>query len=150
MAGQSLPWYCHGNREEKVPGPSVAYVGEIKKIYILSLRPWLFITFLYVLRCRITVSGIFVTYGYVIDCVKVKVKVKYTLVQALRLCTGRAAHRGSGGIALPLLDHCTRRGWGVSVTTRPPFTPGKHISILYVHSAMGGGAVRENQWRSVQ
>jgi hypothetical protein len=28
------------------------------------------------------------------------VKVKCTLVQALRLCTGRTAHRGSRGIAL--------------------------------------------------
>jgi len=39
-----------------------------------------------------------------------KVKVKYTLVQALRLCTGRTAHRGSRGIALLFLDHGTRRG----------------------------------------
>ena len=31
-----------------------------------------------------------------------KVKVKCTLVQALRLCTGRTAHRGSRGIALLL------------------------------------------------
>jgi hypothetical protein len=30
----------------------------------------------------------------------VKVKVNCTLVQALRLCTGRTAHRGSRGIAL--------------------------------------------------
>jgi hypothetical protein len=30
----------------------------------------------------------------------IKVKVKCTLVQALRLCTGRTAHRGSRGIAL--------------------------------------------------
>ena len=37
-------------------------------------------------------------------------KVKVTLVQALRLCTGRTAHRGSGGIALPFRDHGTRRG----------------------------------------
>jgi hypothetical protein len=37
-------------------------------------------------------------------------KVKCTLVQALRLCTGRTAHRGSRGIALLLLDHGTRRG----------------------------------------
>ena len=37
-------------------------------------------------------------------------KVKVTLVQALRLCTGRTAHRGSRGIALPSLDHGTRRG----------------------------------------
>ena len=36
-------------------------------------------------------------------------KVKVTLVQALRLCTGRTAHRGSGGIALPFHDHGTRR-----------------------------------------
>jgi len=39
-----------------------------------------------------------------------KVKVKCTLVQALRLCTGRMAYRGSRSIALPFLDHGTRRG----------------------------------------
>ena len=33
-----------------------------------------------------------------------KVKVKVTLVQALRLCTGRTAHRGSRGIALLFYD----------------------------------------------
>ena len=48
-----------------------------------------------------------------------------TLVQALRLCTSHTAHRGSRGIALPFLDHGTRRGWGVSFTPRPLFTPGK-------------------------
>ena len=53
------------------------------------------------------------------------VKVKCTLVQALRLCTVRMAHRGSRGIALPFHDHGTRRGWGVSVTPQPLFTPGK-------------------------
>jgi hypothetical protein len=41
--------------------------------------------------------------------VKVKVKVKCTLVQALRLCTGSTAHRGRRGIALTFLDHGTRR-----------------------------------------
>ena len=40
---------------------------------------------------------------------KVKVKVKCTLVQALRLCTGRTANRGSRGIALLIHDHGTRR-----------------------------------------
>ena len=56
---------------------------------------------------------------------------KCTLVQALRLCTGRMAHRGSRGIALPFLDHGTRRGWGVSVTPRALFTPGKDpVSIV--------------------
>ena len=39
-------------------------------------------------------------------------KVKCTLVQALILCTGRTAHRGSRGIALPFHDHGTRRGEG--------------------------------------
>jgi hypothetical protein len=40
----------------------------------------------------------------------VEVMVKCTLVQALRLCTGRAAHRESRGIAVPFHDHGTRRG----------------------------------------
>ena len=52
-------------------------------------------------------------------------KVKVTLVQALRLCIGRTAHRGSRGITLPFLDHGTRWRWGVSVMYRPLFTPGK-------------------------
>jgi hypothetical protein len=52
-------------------------------------------------------------------------KEKCTLVQALRLCTGRTAHRGSRGIALLFHDYGTRKGWEVSVTPRPLFTPGK-------------------------
>jgi len=40
----------------------------------------------------------------------VTVKVQCTLVQALRPCTGRTAHRGSRGIALLFLDNGTRRG----------------------------------------
>ena len=35
---------------------------------------------------------------------------KCTLLQALGLCTGRIAHRGSRVIALLFLDHGTRRG----------------------------------------
>jgi len=54
-----------------------------------------------------------------------KVKVKCTLVQALTLCTGPTAHRGSRGIGLLSHDHGTRRGWGVSITPRSLFTPGK-------------------------
>jgi len=42
--------------------------------------------------------------------INVKVKVKVTLVQALRLCTGRTAHMGSRGIAVLFHDHGTRRG----------------------------------------
>ena len=52
-------------------------------------------------------------------------KLKCTIVQALRLCTGRTAHRGSRGIAVLFLDHGTRRGLDVSITPRPHFTPGK-------------------------
>jgi hypothetical protein len=37
--------------------------------------------------------------------VEVYVKVKCTVVQALRLCTGRTFHKGSRGIALLFLDH---------------------------------------------
>ena len=37
-------------------------------------------------------------------------KVKCTLVQALKLCTGRTAQKGSRGIALLFLDRGTRRG----------------------------------------
>ena len=48
-----------------------------------------------------------------------------TPVQALRLCTGRTAHRGRRGIALLFIDHGTRKGWGVSVTPRPLFTSEK-------------------------
>jgi hypothetical protein len=44
------------------------------------------------------------------DVIRGKVKVMCTLVQSLRLCTGRTAHRGSRGIALLFLDHGTRRG----------------------------------------
>jgi hypothetical protein len=39
-----------------------------------------------------------------------KVKVKWNLVQALRPCTGRTAHRVSRGIALLFFDQGTRRG----------------------------------------
>jgi len=37
-----------------------------------------------------------------------KIKVKYTLAQALRLCTGRVAYRGSRNITLLFHDHGRR------------------------------------------
>ena len=51
-------------------------------------------------------------------------QVKCPLVQALRLCTGRTAHTGSRGIALPFHDHGTRRGEG-SASRPGRFTPWK-------------------------
>ena len=50
-------------------------------------------------------------------------KVKCTLVHALRLGTGRTAHRGSRGIVLLFLHHGTRRGEGLAslpVRSLPP------------------------------
>ena len=47
------------------------------------------------------------------------VKVKVTLVQALRICTDPTAHRGSRGIALPFHDHGTKRGEGSPSRPRP-------------------------------
>jgi len=57
--------------------------------------------------------------------VRWKVKVKCTLVQVRRFCRGCTAHRWSRGVALAFHDCGTRRGWVVSSTPRPLFTPGK-------------------------
>ena len=77
---------------------------------------------------------------YILQYVRLK-KAKPTLVQALRLCTGRTAHRGCRGIALPFLDHCTRRGWGVSATTLPVSPPqeitGTHCTGGWVGTRAG-------------
>jgi len=70
-----------------------------------------------------------------------KVKVKCTLVQALRLCTGRTAHRGSRGIALLFHNHGTRRGGGVRVTPWPLFTPGKDPVAIVQEAEWAPGPV---------
>ena len=77
--------------------------------------------------------------------IKSKGKMKCTLEQALRLCTGHTAHRGSRGIALLFLDHGTRRGWGVSVTPRPLFTPGKDT----LYRRLGGPQGRSRWVRKI-
>jgi hypothetical protein len=63
----------------------------------------------------------------------IDITVKCTLVQALRLCTGRTAHRGSRGRAVLFHDHDSRKGWGVRVTPRPgrSLPPGKSRYPLY-------------------
>ena len=68
----------------------------------------------------------------------IKVKVKSALVQALRLCTGRTAYRGSRGIALPFHDHGTRRGCGVSFTPWLLFTPGKDLVPIVQEACWAG------------
>jgi hypothetical protein len=71
---------------------------------------------------------------------KVK-KVKVTLVQALRLCTGRTAHRGSRNIAVLFHDPNTKRGWVVSFTPRPLFTSGKEPVPIVQEAGRAPGPV---------
>ena len=68
-------------------------------------------------------------------------KVKCTLVQALRLCTGRTAYRRSRGIALPFNDHGTRWGWEISVTPRLLSTPGKDPAPIVQEAGWAPGPV---------
>jgi len=57
------------------------------------------------------VKALLKTFLYVMVFPMRKLKmVKVTLLQTLRLCTGRTAHRGSRGIALLFHDHGSRRG----------------------------------------
>jgi hypothetical protein len=74
--------------------------------------------------------------------------VKCTLVKALRLCTGRTAHRGSRGIPLPFQDHGTRRG-GEGSASRPvrSLPPGKTRYPLY--KRVGGPHGRSGQVRKI-
>ena len=69
-----------------------------------------------------------------------KNEVKVTLVQALRLCTGRTAHRGSRGIALLFHDHGTRRGRGqryAPAALYPQERPGTHCTGGWVGPRAG-------------
>ena len=77
---------------------------------------------------------------------QVKVKVSGTLVQALRLCTGRTAHRGNRGVALLFLGHGTRRGWGSASRHGRSLPRGKTRYPLY--RRLGGPQVRSRQvWK---
>ena len=68
-------------------------------------------------------------------------KVKCTLVQALRLCTGLTAHRGSRGIALPFHDHGTRNGEGSASRPGRSLRLGKTRYPLY--KRLGGPQGRQ-------
>ena len=70
----------------------------------------------------------------------IKVKVKCTLVQALRLCTGRTAHRGSRVIAVLFLDHGIRRVRGqrhALAALYPRGKPGTHCTGDWVGPRAG-------------
>jgi len=80
--------------------------------------------------------------------VKITVKkLKCTIVQALRLCTGRTAHRGSRGIALLFLDHDTRRGEGSASRPGRSLPPGKTRYPLY--RRLGGTQGRSGEVRKI-
>jgi len=76
-----------------------------------------------------------------------KVKVKCTFVHALRLCTGRTAHRGSRGIALLFLDHGTRRGEGSASRPGHSLPPGKTRYPFY--RRLDGPQGRSGQVRKI-
>jgi len=77
-----------------------------------------------------------------------KVKwIKCILGQALRICTGHTAHRGSRCIAQLFRDHGTRRRWGVSSTPRPILPPIKTRCPLY--RRLGGPQGRSGQVRKI-
>ena len=71
------------------------------------------------------------SFFFFFSCCCLKRKVKFTLVQALRLCTGCTAHSGSRGIALLFLDHGTRRGEGSASRPDRSLSPGKTRYPLY-------------------
>jgi len=62
------------------------------------------------IRRKSVVSVLFISICTALFIISEKIKVKRTLLQALRLCTGSMAHRGSRGIAVLFLDHGTIRG----------------------------------------
>ena len=68
-------------------------------------------------------------------------------VQALRLYTGRTAHRGSRGIALLFLKHGIRRGEGSASRPGRSLPPGKTRYTLY--RRLGGPQGRSGTMRKI-
>jgi hypothetical protein len=73
----------------------------------------------------------------------VKVKVKCTLVQALRLCTGRTAHRVSRCIALPFLEG------GEGSASRPGRSLPPEKTRFPLYRRLGGPQGRSGQARKI-
>ena len=78
---------------------------------------------------------------------RMREKVKVTLVQALRPCTGRTAHRWFRGIALLFHDHGTRRGERSALRPGRSLSPGKTRCPLY--RRMIGPQGRSGQVRKI-
>ena len=76
-----------------------------------------------------------------------KMKVKCTLVQVLRLCTGFMANGGSRGIVLLFLDHGTRRGEKSGSCHSRFYPPGKNQYPLY--RTLGGPQDQSGQVQKI-
>ena len=66
--------------------------------------------------------------------------IKCTILLALRLCTGRTAHRESKAIVLPFNDHGTRKGEGSASRpgcSLPGERPGTHCAGGWVYPRAG-------------
>jgi len=114
--------------------------NPVRRCPLLDLRLFNLIWFIPLILCVYTSIYIYI-YIYIYTYTLCICKVRCTLVQALRLCTGRTAHRGNRGIALLFLDYGTRKGWGVSVTPRPLFTPGKDPVPIVLEGGWAPGPV---------
>ena len=74
-------------------------------------------------------------------------KIKCTLLQALRFCTGLTVHRGSRGIALLFLGHGTRSGEESASRPGRSLPPGNNRYPLY--RRLGGSQARCGQVRKI-
>ena len=74
------------------------------------------------------------------------IKVKCTLLQALMLCTGRTAHRGSRGMAM-LLTTALEGGEGSASSPGRSLPPGKTRYPLY--TGLGGPQGRSGQVQKI-
>jgi hypothetical protein len=82
------------------------------------------------------------------ECAMRRIKsVKCTPVQALRLCTGCTAHRGSRGIALPFHDHGNKGGMGSASRPGRSLPPEKTRDPLY--RRLGGSQGRSGHVRKM-
>jgi len=76
------------------------------------------------------------------------IKVKCTLVQALRLCTGRTAHRGSRGIALLFHDQRHEKS-GEGSASRPGRSLSQEKTRYPLYRRLGGSQGRSRQVRKI-
>ena len=76
-----------------------------------------------------------------------QIKVKGALVLAMRLCTGRTAHRGSKRIALHFLDQSTRGGEGSA--SRPGRTLPSGKTRYPMYRRLGRPQGRSGQMRKI-